>query len=97
MTTPPALASTTAVAQLREAFAALTNQPIGSADLSLLQPLIYGVVDAMRDEGMFPERIVIVVRRLARETGIDWENDRVSEHIIRWCLRRYFDPVAPLD
>jgi hypothetical protein len=48
------------------------------------------VVDALKADGMPPERVVIVVKNLANDVGIQWNNESLFDDLIGWCIHRYF-------
>ena len=90
MPTPDVVTDSTAIADLQAAFRALAGQPLGTADLRHLRPLVCAVVDEMMRDGTFPERILIALRRLAVDSGLDWDNEHLSEPVLRWCLWQYY-------
>ena len=81
-----------AVDELSAALHALVGRSLASADIPTLQPLVCAVVDEMISDGVLPERILIAMRQIVQDAGLDWQDDRIGEPVIRWCLRRYFRP-----
>jgi hypothetical protein len=50
----------------------------------------------MKGNGALPERIVVVVNSLAKDTGVLWAIDgRLPDHLVDWCVERYYRPNTP--
>jgi hypothetical protein len=82
-----------AVDALRSSLAALTEtraQP-SSAELSMLRRRVCAVVDVLKADEMAAERVVMAVKHVAIESGIQWTHNRIVDRLIDWCLDRYYE------
>src|SRR5215471_13962165 len=87
-----AVPDSSAIADLRAAFVSLTeDDPLpGAAEISALRHCVDAAVDELKDAGMLPERVVIAVKQLALDSGIQWTNVRLFDRLIDWCLEQYY-------
>jgi hypothetical protein len=91
--THPFVTDSSAIGDLRTMFVALArNRPMPSdADLSALRRHVDAAVDEMKQSDMLPEHVVIAVKRLALDSGIQWTNHRLFDRLIDWCLEDYYN------
>jgi len=88
----PPLASPTA--ELRDSFTRFADRiyDLTPDEERELETRVCAVVDDMKAGGAMPERILIAVKRVAADAGVQWMEHRLFGQIINWCVRRYYPP-----
>jgi hypothetical protein len=91
---PNSVTESTAVGDLRAAFTVLAakNYPLGHSDLDMLRGRVCAAVDEMKDRGALPERVIVVVKGLATDSGLRWSDVEMFERLVGWCVERYYAP-----
>lgn len=93
------MAETVLAEGLRSAFAELASrsrQHLLADELVTLRARMCAVVDDMRADGEPPERVLIAIKRIAGEAGVEWKTNRFFTQLVEWCLERYFSiPPRP--
>src|SRR3954454_13569106 len=87
---------------LRDQFAAC-ELPHSAAQAALLKARVCAFVDGAKALGWPPERVIIALKQLARESGIGASRNIVAANAlllprdqllmdaVRWCIERYYD------
>ena len=80
--------------ELRDAFARFADRvyDLTPDEERELETRVCAVVDDMKAGGATPERILIAIKRLAADAGVQWMEHRLFGQIINWCVRRYYPP-----
>ena len=61
----------------------------------LLRDIVWAAVDELRVHGRTCERVIALVKVLAREGGLDeTQTPEVMDDIVAWCVQRYYAPFA---
>ncbi|HEY9227691.1 MAG TPA: hypothetical protein VIP11_13630 [Gemmatimonadaceae bacterium] len=93
------MAETILASGLRAAFAEMASRPrqyLLPDELVTLRARMCAVVDDMRADGEPPERVLIAVKQLAADGGVEWTSNRFFTQLVDWCLERYFSiPPRP--
>jgi len=79
-------------AELRDTFARFADRvyDLTPAEERELETRVCAVVDELKTGGSTPERILIAVKRLAADAGVQWMEHRLFGQIINWCVKRYY-------
>lgn len=90
------MTETTAVGALRDTFAMLAEKrrPIADVELLALQRRVCAAVDEMKAAGMLPERVVVMVKALATDSGVQWRDNNLFAELVTWCIDHYYQPSA---
>jgi hypothetical protein len=70
------------------------RSPPSEDDVTRLHRQTCAAVDELKAAGTSPERIVIQLKGLAADTGIQWTNRGLYDQLIGWCLAQYFKVPA---
>jgi hypothetical protein len=85
-----------ALGDLRAVFTALAprSNHLAASDVAMLQGRVCAAVDEMKAEGALPERIIVAVKRVATDSGVQWADNRLFVQLIAWCVDRYYEKQA---
>jgi len=78
---------------LRALFSPLALKPdsqIAVPDMRAVEECVRAAVREMRTAGLLPEHIIIRLRRMAANSGVDF-NALLMERLVRWTVNEYFD------
>ncbi len=56
----------------------------------MLRERVGTAVDEMKAAGLLPERIVVTVKTLAGDAGVQWGGNKLFETLVNWCVERYY-------
>lgn len=59
------------------------------AQQDALREAVCRFADEAKTEGMRPEKVILALRSVMKAAG-DKTPDSVIQHVIDWCMRRYF-------
>jgi hypothetical protein len=87
-----AMSTPTAISDLRDALVAISGRAsaLGEQEAAQLQERVCAAVDELKANGAPAERVVVVIRALAREAGIGPVGHPLVELIIGWCVDRNY-------
>jgi hypothetical protein len=82
-----------ALGDLRVAFTTLAprSSHLAASDVELLQRRVCAAVDEMKAGGVLPERIIVAVKGVATDAGIQWADNRLFVQLVAWCVDRYYE------
>ena len=58
----------------------------------MLRGRVCAAVDEMRATGSLPERVIVVVKGMATDSGLRWSDGEMFERLVGWCVERYYEP-----
>jgi hypothetical protein len=82
----------TTVGGLRATFTMLAEKKthITDTELLALQRRVSAAVDEMKAAGALPERVIIAIKGLASDTGVQWSDNELFSQLATWCVDRYY-------
>ena len=82
----------TAIDSLRTAFTAVASNAstLSAQETDFVRRRVHDVVDELKASGVLPERIIVVIKKLALEAGLAWTGTRLVDQIVNWTLERFY-------
>jgi len=84
------------LAALRRTFASIAPHAatLSRDERARLRDQVCTVVGDLKAAGELPERVVVIIRSVAREEGIGPSGDGLVSEAVAWCIADYFEDTA---